>query len=113
MIRVRSRLQGQRHALAVGAALALICFALAWTHSAPAPSHMPAEGDRMAATLSVCLGVVSVGLALLVAGAMVSRQRRRPPMRFALTPALGPTRVHLGGLGNARAGPADLQVFLR
>ena len=67
----------------------------------------------MEATLSVCLGVVSAGLALLVVGGMVSRQRRRPPIRLALTLALGLTRVHVQGLGNARAGPADLQVFLR
>ena len=67
----------------------------------------------MEATMSVCLGVASVGLALLVASGMASRHRRLPPVRLASTLALGPNRVHLQGPGNARAGPADLQVFLR
>lgn len=63
--------------------------------------------------MSVCLGVVSAGLALLVVGGMVARQRGRPPIRLALTLTPRLTRVHLRGPGNARAGPADLQVFLR
>ena len=114
MIRLRSRLQGQGHALLVGGALALICLALAWAHSAPAQDHMAGEEDQMAAMISMCLAVVSTGLALVAAvGGMLSLRRRRPPIRLMPTLPVSLSRTPLLSPANPRAGPAVLQVFLR
>ena len=114
MIRLRSQLQGQRHALVVGAALALVCLALAWAHSAPAQDHMAAEEDQMAAMISMCLAVVSTGLALLAAvGGMLALRRRRNPTRLMPTVPVGLSHTRLLSPISARAGPAALQVFLR
>jgi hypothetical protein len=114
MIRLRSRFQGQCHALLAGGALALICLALAWAHSAPAPSHMAAEEDHMEEAISMCLAVLSTGLALLAAvGGMFSLRRRRTPIRLAPTVPTSLSRTPAFSPANARASPALLQVFLR
>lgn len=114
MIRLRSRLQGHRHALLVGGVLAFVCLALAWAHSAPAADHMAAEDDQMASVISMCLAVASAGLALLAAvGGMFWLRRRRPPIRLMPAVWLSLSRISLPSPASARAGPAVLQVFLR
>ena len=111
---LRSRLEGQSHALLVGGALALVCLALAWAHSAPGQDHMAAEDDQMTATISMCLAVVSTGLTLLAAvGGMLSLRRRRPPIRLMPSVPLSLSHNRLLRPASARAGPAVLQVFLR
>ena len=114
MIRLRSRLEGQGRALLVGGQLAVVCLALAWAHSVPAQDHMTAEDDRMAAAISMCLGVLSTVAGLLAAfGGMFGPRRKRAPIRLMPTVHASLFRCSLLSPANARAGPATLQVFLR
>lgn len=100
----------------MGGALALMCLAVAWAHSAPAAHDMDSGGDdQMAPIVSICLAVVqvAVGLVAAVVGATALIRRRLP----RLTRATAAAEVFFArGLippVAARAGPAGLQVFRR
>ena len=68
----------------------------------------------MAATSSMCLAVVSTGLALLAAiGGTLSLRRGRHPVLLMRTVPVSLSRTPLLSPANPRAGPAVLQVFLR
>jgi hypothetical protein len=113
MIRLRALIKRQRRTLLVAGSLALICLAVAWAHSAPGADHMAGASDHASAALSVCLAVVQGGLGLLAAalGALALR-RRRAPLRVAPAGARSATVAPLLTSAPARAGPAELQVFL-
>jgi hypothetical protein len=114
MIRLRTLIKRQGRTLLIGGALALVCLAVAWAHSAPAAHEMNEGGDdQMAGAISICLAVLQVGAALLaaVAGALIVRRRRPPrslgaPFRGRLFVSPRPVPPVA-----ARAGPAALQVF--
>jgi hypothetical protein len=116
VIRIRALIKLRGRTLVIGAALALICLALAWAHSAPAAHEMNASGDdQMADVISICLAVLQIGGGLLAAliGTVLVR-RRRPPRR--LSPTIPANAVFGRGLVYpvaARAGPALIQVFRR
>lgn len=114
MIRLRALLQLQGQALLVGAALALVFLALAWKHSAPTDDHMAADGDDMAAVIATCLAVISAGVGLLGAvWGTIALRRRRPLRRLTWSATVGVFQPGLPSPVAARAGPAELQVFLR
>jgi hypothetical protein len=116
VIRIRALIKLRGRTLVIGAALALICLALAWAHSAPGAHEMNASGvEPMADVISICLAVLQIGGGLLAAlfGGMFVK-RRRPPRR--LSPTIPANAVSSQGLVYpvaARAGPAALQVFRR
>lgn len=116
MIHLRTLLQRCRRSVLVAGALALVCLAVAWTHSAPAAHDMDVGGDdQMAPIVSICLAVVQIAVGLLAAvvGA-TTIVHRRAPRRSSPTATTGLFLAQrLTPPVAARAGPAALQVFRR
>jgi hypothetical protein len=116
VIRIRSALTAQRHALAAIGAIVVLGLAVAVAHGTPGDGHLSGLGadDSHAgysAAISMCLAVVGVATAGagLLAPALLSRRyvtrRADRPLRLRPFPAKDvPTP-------STRAGPSLLQVY--
>ena len=106
----------RRRSLAALVALALTCLALVVAHSGPGVAHMDEmghQGGPAKAVMGLCLAVAAAAITLLGAwSGWVARPARRAQARVA-TPSRITCGWPLAGEARPRAGPANLQVFLR
>jgi hypothetical protein len=119
VIRIRTILSGQRHALAILGTIIALALAVTLAHGLPGQNHMggmdESDGshDVPSAVISVCLAVVEVGVAgaALLGWRLLVRRRGNLPRRIDAWPgdlfALDRRLI----VPKARAGPAKLQVF--
>lgn len=118
MIRIRTILSGQRHALAILGAIIALALAVTLAHGLPGQDHMggmdgsSGSQDMPSAVISICLAVLEVGVvgaALL--GWRLLRLRQEFPGRIESGHFGSITLDRRANVPSARAGPARLQVF--
>jgi hypothetical protein len=117
VIRIRSALTAQRHALAAIGAIVVLGLAVAVAHGTPGDGHLGGLGadDSHAghsAVISMCLAVIEVGTAgagllvlTLLSRRYITRQPDRPSLRLRIFAAKDVPAPR------ARAGPSLLQVY--
>lgn len=116
MIRIRRQLLDfRRRPIAIGLSLAAICIALLLAHGAPGLDHMDDgmdQGTHAGAVISMCLGVIQAGFAVLVIVGIVALARRRFVRTSRVDPIWPSDAFGRRPERFPRAGPAALQVFL-
>lgn len=118
MTGIRKSVRAKGRSWLVVAALAVVCLALVSAHSGPGLEHMnemehgPAQ-EPANAVMSVCLAVMTTAVVLLGAWSGLRRRHPRPWLVHRFSPATVDLCLSDNRLPAARAGPAQLQVFLR
>ena len=114
MIAIRETLERRRGSLWTALAVVLVAGAVMWMHGSD-QGHMPQEHGGGEMAMAVCLAILSSGslAAIWRLGRHMLRVALRPPRRIAGARNAFKTLVEPLGRPPPRAGPADLQVFLR
>jgi len=112
MIRLREATERHARHGAGLAAVVLVALVLLLAHSAPSGHEMP-EGE-IGTAMGICLAVLqSGGVALIGLGLLSAIRRARPSFAPDRLPSAPVFRTPPPAPALPRAGPAELQVFLR
>ncbi len=119
MIRIRSALTAQQHALAMVGVIIALGIAVAVAHGAAGQDHMGGLGGMedshvgQSAVVSMCLAVLEAGAAgaVLLGGSLLVRRRPADTPRDLGAPFLSTATERKLPVPRARAGPSLLQVY--
>lgn len=115
MIALRESLRWRRSSLRVALGLAAVLIALVWAHSSGEQHQMPGEQMDDMVAVSMCLAVLNIGAAFAAGAGLTALRDRQvlpatPKQRFPRCHSIAKRVVRQPP---PRAGPEQLQVFLR